>query len=370
MPDGQIRIDKKMRDLENTFLSQRLRQATSAQKAAAPTIDVGTPWSDIWVIDTSTTAYNFVTINATCKRVTSSAYIFVDDSVAARFSDSLLDQYVVGWNNIYPTNQAKFGNENDVDGNGKVIILFSGKITGGVLGYFYSGDKYAGTNSNVADIFYVTADTTYINNTNTILGTLAHEFQHMIYFDNHYNRGVTGAYTWLNEGLSMLAEYHNGYTNNSYDWMQYFLQMPEGASLTCWSGHYGATGLFVRYLYEQYGDAAIKKMVQTDKIGIAAVEAATGKDFNQVYKDWTWALFLSNTGYTSNGKYNFRTLNLQQMVTGASRTGLQPYSINTPGYSWYYLPYQLVFDQLTELNANSTVKGTGTYWKGTVFAEP
>jgi hypothetical protein len=380
LPDRQIRSDKKMRELENTFLSKKLRQATSAPKAAQPSIiGVGTVWPGLWVLDTTTD--NFVLITAICQKVTDSAYIFVEDSVTSRFPDSLLNQYVTGWNSIYPTNHSKFGNENDVDNNNKVVIVFTGKVTGGALGYFFAGDKYseaempAGYHSNQSDILYVTADTTYINNPNTILGTLAHEFQHMIYFDNHYNKGATNTYTWLNEGLSMLAEYYNGYANkdtdNSILWMKDFLMFPEAYSLTCWTGDYGATGLFVRYLYEQYGDTAIKKLVQTDKIGIAAVEAATGKDFNQVYKDWTWALFLSNTGHTSNAKYNYRTLNLQQMVT-TGRKGLQPYYelIVPPGYSWYYYPYQLAFDQFTGLNANSTLKGTGTYWKGTVFAVP
>ena len=84
------------------------------------------------------------------------------------------------------------------------------------MGYFYSVDKYPKatyTQSNEGDIFYMTTDAGYQGD--IVNGTLAHEFQHMIYFDQHYNRGVTSTYTWLNEALSQAAEYYTGYTGTT-----------------------------------------------------------------------------------------------------------------------------------------------------------
>ncbi|MDR2445583.1 MAG: hypothetical protein LBD44_06590 [Spirochaetaceae bacterium] len=89
--------------------------------------------------------------------------------------------------------------------------------TGGVFGYFFSGDEYSEAElsslghgnykTNQAEIFYIDAHFTD-SRPNLMYSTLAHEFQHMINFNQKtiksgYN---TVAGVWYNEMLSMLAE--------------------------------------------------------------------------------------------------------------------------------------------------------------------
>ena len=104
-----------------------------------------------------------------------------------------------------------------VDGDPRIQILvydidedYSSSQESGTFGYFYNGDEYPQSSishSNVAEIFYVDANFTNLA-LNKIYSTLAHEFQHMINFNqktiklsNHPTPGV-----WYNEMLSMLAE--------------------------------------------------------------------------------------------------------------------------------------------------------------------
>lgn len=350
----QTLLDQKMREFENNILATTVPQFSkklSRIDAAAPaTIAVGTKWSGVNIVATESVN----TINTTCQYVSEHAYFFVDDRDTVAIS-GYLDDYAVAFDAIYEVNHAKFGTENDVDGNGKVIIVFSQELSGGLLGYFYAGDKFSSTidgnqYSNEGDIFYMTASASYQGD--IIKGTLAHEFQHMIYFDQHYNRGVIFTYTWLNEALSQAAEYYNGYTDNHLAWIESFLYH-DGItdpgwmylSLTHWtSDNYGYGALFIRYLIDQYGDNAIKKMCSTNKVGIAAVESSTGVNFNTIFNNFTRALVMSGTGDTDDPKYNFTTLDLQA-VQPLGRGGLTSSIVLNAGgggTSWSY-PYEIFF---------------------------
>lgn len=153
---------------------------------------------------------------------------------------------------------------------------------------------------------------------NIVKGTLAHEFQHMIYFDEHYNQGVIFTYTWLNEALSQAAEYYNSYFKNHLDWIKYDFLLNDNwyaLSLTHWTrDNYGYGSIFIRYLIYRFGNTAIKNMCSTNLVGITTVEAATGTDFNTLFNDFTIALVMSGTGDSIDQKYNFTTLNLQSLT--------------------------------------------------------
>jgi hypothetical protein len=368
----QSDLDLKVRESERVILASGEPQFSvnkSVRYAAAPSIiNLDTVWNNIKIVATGNT------ISATCKKISTRAYLFVDnrDIGDTDVSDANLTAYATAFDSIYAMNRSKFGNEHDVDGNGKILIVFSRELTGGMLGYFYSGDKYSSSSvadSNEGDIFYMTTDT---YGEDTICGTLAHEFQHMIYFDEHVNRGSTTTFAWLNEALSQAAEYYNGYLTNHNNWIRSFLNNGwSELSLTHWTDdNYGYSAIFIRYLIDQYGDSAIKQMCSTDKSGIAAVEAATGEDFNEIFYNFTIALVVSqkitsgNTDY--NSKYSFTSLNLDTLQS-AGRKGLissQNFTAGTVGSSWNY-PYEILF--LNGINDFSTISISGTDMMGTAF---
>ncbi|MGE5549259.1 MAG: hypothetical protein ACM3ZC_01850 [Bacteroidota bacterium] len=203
-----------LREKENQVLSDRARQVSRRSPHRS---FIGLSWHNVFI---SATGHY---INATCEYVSDHAYFFVDNRDIAAMGPHLAS-YGAAFDALYETNHNKFGTENDVDNNGKVVIIFSEELTGGLTRYFSSVDEYpkaAYAASNEGDILYITTNAVYQGD--GVNRTLAHEFQHMIYFDQHYNRGVTSTYTWLNEALSQAAEYYTGYTGSHLDWIAYFL---------------------------------------------------------------------------------------------------------------------------------------------------
>lgn len=376
--EGQAQVDSMMRAKENQILASG-RYSRSVSRFNLSRIE--TPIS----VDTTkwdVKIYNFQTkltktVSTTCKYISKYAYFFVDNDISTM--NSLLAGYGTAFDAIYMKNHTIFGDETKTVGQEKIIIVFSRVLaeTNGLLGFFNAEDKFSVTyyrDSNEGDIIYLT---TASDMQKYIPATLAHEFQHMIYFDEHYRRGVTTSLIWLNEALSQAAEYYNGYDENGdnhYLWIQRFLKKDweYGLSLTYWSDYnYGYAALFIRYLIDQYGDPAIKNMCSTDKVGIAAVEAATGTDFNTIFLNFTRALVLSNTGITSDTRYNFKLpLDLTAIQTtgrkglatsynynaGDKLTGyLYPYTIFFAGWSGNFGSMTLTSD--SRCGANGTVFG-------------
>ncbi|HSU12453.1 hypothetical protein [Longimicrobium sp.] len=136
---------------------------------------------------------------------------------------------------IYPTDLANFGTPTDLDGNGKVIILYTRAVNeltppgaGFVYGgFFYPRDAFPRTptteldacpTSNVSEMFYLlSADPSgsinghvrskdYVRE-NT-LTTTAHELQHLINYSRrlYVNKVREDEEVWLDEGLSHIAE--------------------------------------------------------------------------------------------------------------------------------------------------------------------
>jgi Bacterial Ig-like domain (group 1) len=139
-------------------------------------------------------------------------------------------------NLVYPLDVGNFGAPSDIDGNGKVAILFTKKVNEltpanspyFVGGFFHPRDVFMKTGpatditcatSNEGEMFYmlVPDPSGQVNGNTHTLGfvdtlttsILAHEFQHLInatrrvYVNNTF---VDFEESWLNEGLSHLAE--------------------------------------------------------------------------------------------------------------------------------------------------------------------
>ena len=136
---------------------------------------------------------------------------------------------------VNPLDVANFGQPSDIDANGKVLIFFTKEVnaltpknsTGGVVGgFFFERDLFplsqqnglpGCAGSNLAEMFYMLVpDSTGIFSipqtksyvTRVTPGTLAHEYQHLINAGRriYVNNANTFEDTWLNEGLSHVAE--------------------------------------------------------------------------------------------------------------------------------------------------------------------
>lgn len=172
--------------------------------------------------------------------------------------------------------QTAFGRYSDVDGNGKVILLFTPRLnaSGLAIGFFYPGDLFPTTDdlpeSNEAEILYlgVPEEGSFNFSADSLSATACHELQHLVNF-SHVTLPYAGdpnpplSPIWLNEGLSHLAEDLCGYNTlgGNLAFVARFLQRPWEISLTSTSidgtgdsvERRGAAYLFLRYAMEQAG---------------------------------------------------------------------------------------------------------------------
>jgi len=159
-----------------------------------------------WVMNTDTTKVS--SIETTLRYKGNHIYIWIDNRVnynknALTTLGDIIDQEIV------PTNREFFGTEWNpgVDGDERFHILYAKGIGRWVAGYFSSADEVhpdAHPYSNAHEMFLLSADNVQLNDS-YILGTIAHEYQHMIHWYLDKNEE-----SWVNEGFSMLAEQVNG----------------------------------------------------------------------------------------------------------------------------------------------------------------
>ena len=192
-------------------------------------------------VDNNTNISTFVQKSATLRAAGTYCYVWVvDDFYSSTASENKVDsaiaqEYADAFDKMYPMITNVFGNESDkiyyyydddwrnmenysstgtkinivVYDIGNDYSLFENQQCG-IVGYFYAKDyiyNYSekGVTSNNGKYFYI--DSGYANsNFDTTISTLAHEFQHMV---NYNQKTVSHNLTsgqWYNEMLSMLCE--------------------------------------------------------------------------------------------------------------------------------------------------------------------
>ncbi|HEX6292471.1 MAG TPA: hypothetical protein VFZ66_25015, partial [Herpetosiphonaceae bacterium] len=219
---------------------------------------------------------------------------------------------------IYPRNRELFGSEwsPGVDGDPRLTIL-NARIQG-AGGYFSGSDEVpndVNRFSNEREMFYINTDDR-IPGTDSYGDVLAHEFQHMIQW-NESKRPTT----WMNEGLAQLAEELNGFEESVINVTPAYLVAPD-LQLTAWADnpqeaipHYGASYLFLTYFYEQYGkDLDLKQLIRDGAGERLELFAETArklnpeiKDFGDLYADWSIANLVNSQRY-GKGRYTYKQL--------------------------------------------------------------
>ncbi|HEX9084014.1 MAG TPA: hypothetical protein VF836_04675 [Gemmatimonadaceae bacterium] len=223
------------------FSGSRLSARRSAQvsqfavPAVGDRINVNVPDAN-----TNDLCNNFIRTQAVVASVSAKAILMVDTldgPPLSLFTQAQLDSITNEFDNItYPTDAAYFNTPTDIDGDGHIIMLFTGQInkltppgtTGGFVGgFFFAGDFFppvatpqlgACAESNQEEIFYLLAPDpagiTYGNVRSAgsvrqgTRGTIAHEFQHMINAGNRLQNPQVDHFeaTWLDEALAHFAE--------------------------------------------------------------------------------------------------------------------------------------------------------------------
>jgi len=225
-------------------------------------------------------------------------------------------------NKIYPNLTSVFGFEwkPGIDGDERITILFH-QMKEDAGGYFRLVDEYLKSQtpeSNEREMFYLT--TTQIDNPQ-LKGFLAHEFTHLITFNQKEKINKVSEEVWLNEARADYALTILGYNSvyqgsNLERRVEVFLENPTD-SLTEWQNKkydYGSVNLFTEYLVDHYGVEILRDSLKSELVGIPSLNKALEEngfreDFSQVFTDWTIAVLVNDCSLGS--RYCYLNKNLK-----------------------------------------------------------
>ncbi len=287
--------------------------------------------------------------------ITSHAYWYIEEGQSIRQED--LERSAAAFEKeIYPRITHAFGAEwsPGVDDDPHLNILNAKLRAAG--GYYTSSDEYPNTVfpfSNQREIVYINTSA-YSAGSSGYNRTLAHELQHAI----HWN-GDPSEETWMNEGLSELAVTVAGYGQDS---VRRFLRAGP-TSLINWpltpdraGVHYGASSLFMHYLYEHYATpSGLRPLLEEPEDGIDGIDSylaasGFGVTFREVFGDWVVANLLDEP----EGKYGHTgfeaVLRVQNIVDSYSKfsSEIPQYAVEYVEFTSFSGPLRLSFQGNTE----------------------
>jgi hypothetical protein len=320
-----------------------------------------------WVTNNQTTPPQQFEAKATLKYVTDHSYWWIQDGF--NVNEEALQRSAERFENqTYPTNRAFFGSEwsPGVDNDARVHI-FMGNAPG-VAGYFSASNSYsilAEPYSNEREMFFINLNAITPGN-DYFDGVLAHEFQHMIHWHQDRNED-----TWVNEGLSELATFVNGY--GSSDFVGAFVNTPD-TQLTSWGdapgaslANYGGSFLFMAYFLQRYGETMMQAVVANPQSGVAGFNAALAEHghterFDDVFADYLIANTLNDTA-AGNGLWGYRDIQATP-VSLTERYSVYPAENQTTVYQ-----YGGDYIELSG-NGNLTIEFTGSTRVNVVNNQP
>ena len=275
------------------------RPATRAAVQEVPEYNVGDVHT-FWMGDEKSQRY--WRVRAELRVKTPSVYLYVTERRA--FDDETLERAAaLIEDHILPTIHRYFGVERrpGIDGDPRVTILATDDVPPGIAGFFSTTDVYprsVNPYSNEREMVYVR--TGYLADLDEFGKLLSHELQHMV----HWNLDLSEA-TWVNEGLSLVAEDVCGYPGVPGIWQ---FRRDADVALTNWAEepsdrirNYAASKLFMGYLTHHYGGLDLVAALVADKAdgtdGVNRAIKAQGYDvdFVDVFADWVVANLVNDS---------------------------------------------------------------------------
>lgn len=272
-------------------------------------------------------------VNATLKIISDHSYAYVEDGYFNSLSQDAktqvlqqLNELMVEFNSrIYPIETQFFGSEPNpgIDNDPRVTILFA-PLKKNAGGYFdnaneYTPDKIA--NSNQREMLYLNIQT--LSDFRKIKSFLAHEFQHLISFNQKENKYQIQDDVWLNELRSeftpTLLGYNDEFKNSNLDFRLQAFRDNASDSLTEWKNEapdYGQVALFGEYIAEHWSANVIANTLKTSSTGIVSINEALAAEgfqdkFIDVFTSWAIANILNNS--TTNSKFTYSRDDLKSL---------------------------------------------------------
>ena len=347
----QSRLDAALREAERRTLeawSGAARASLPAVAGAPTSVEIGDR-RDFWVFRSSG---DYERVTAEVRHVSDHAILYQDlDAPTGGFSAQNFQEFGAVFDDpIYETMVDVYGETSDVDGNGRVIILFTpvvnrmtppGSSTSFVAGFFFGIDLLDDqARGNEAEIFYtlVPDPTGEFGNVRTfeqilrgVPPVMAHEFQHMIHFNQRVLlRDASLEATWLSEGLAHAAEelvgdvyVARGEDQRGFDFRiqnflraSVYLEDPAAVSLLGPAVPLpvrGASWLLLEYLQGHFGgDDLLGALTNATVSSTANITTQTGLSWGTVLSRWGIALWADDAGIAGlDPLYTFPDLNLR-----------------------------------------------------------
>ncbi len=308
--------------------------ATARKVLSNINTSMGTKSLTIWVEDDS---YE----GSGCSKVHCVNDVMVD-TLANKFLKEGLN------NDIYDWVTTVFGEEWGTSASGPLIepsdhisilltdVAQDNSDNGGVIGYFHSKNNFTKSiypDSNERIMFYIDS-VMYANSTSNswnendfwaqqVFSTLAHEFQHMIFFyQKNIKQNLQGTDTWINEMLSestedlvavklntdgprnVTASRGDAGDKNNYNGRYPLFNKNNTLSLASWDNSledYSTVSSFGAYIQRNYGGAQIlhdivhSKLINKEALMDAVHKQSNGasKTFDDLIHEWGVAVLLS-----------------------------------------------------------------------------
>ena len=302
-------------------------------------------------------------VSATLQLISNNGYFYIADDWYQGLSGEKKDQVDFGLHSlandfdtiIYPNLTSLYGSEwkPGIDNDVKVSILFH-QMRNGATGYFRTQDEFEkaqAADSNAREMIFLNVEILPYSLSSEYL---AHEFVHLITFNQKDRLQGVEEETWLNEARAEYAPTLLGFDEpyqGSYleQRMKRFVESPRD-SITQWDGResdYGALDSFFHYFIERYGDIILSDSLKSPLVGIASLNNSLkkysfNKTFSQIFTNWTQAMFLNDCSFGPD--FCFRQTNLSDikiapslilLPTGQETTMDLTYSIAPWSGNWY-----------------------------------
>lgn len=365
--DAQERLDRLLREHESALLRDRFGTAPAPAPAGRTRVpEVG----DRRTFSVYNGRGGFDTVEAEARVVGERGVVYLDLSADGSFEPGDLASFGSEFDEVtHPTVREAFGSESDLDGNDRVVILFTPVVNrltaatagGFVGGFFYGVDLLPGREgSNGGEIFYALVPDpdgvfgqrrSRTQVLSSVPSILTHEFQHMVHFNERVLvRGAEGTDAiWLSEALASTAEELVGgvfadrgdaeraemYRDGNRDRARAYLARTDDTGLVFNPGsgtlqERGAGWLFLEHLRGRNpgsdgGRWMLRELTQTTRTGVDNVVSVVGEGWAGLVTPWTVALYLDGLGVPVDGRYTFSTLDLRAELTSSGGTyPLQP----------------------------------------------
>lgn len=336
-----------------------------------------------WLLDTD--ANEVFETETTLRYETEHVYFWIENGIGYD-EDELKDLVEAFEQDMYPITRDFFGSEfyPGIDKDPHIYIIYAEGLGDNVGGLFSSNDSIHPMivdYSNGHETFYISADNQDLGDEYTY-GVLAHEFQHMIQW--LHDRNET---SWMNEGFSELSVILNGYTAGFFD---YYYLSDTDLQLNRWTddnnstAHYGASLLFISYLYDRMGEEFTKALVNHPDNGLESIDnlmvelnvkdnlSGETMTADMLVLDWATANFLLDESI-GDGRYDYYSyepfgnveagLEIEDCSTTIEPQGVNQYGVDYISFSCDK-EQSIVFsgNQLIDLLPQKAYSGNYAFW--------